>query len=626
MALLDHDTGMITPIVCAGEQYLSENWAVTPDGSGNAPRCIKKALETGQICITEPADHCDDCAYADTSDVSATATFPINHQAQTVGVFHVHLSDDAAMDPSQKELLQEVGRDLGLARAKVIAENELTTMTSRFRKLFELNVDPIIVVDKDGVVRFANPAALEMFGLTRAEMEGQEFGFPAAGSGPVEIDTVKPGEGPRTAEMRSNSISWDGEKAFLVTLRDITDRKQTEEELKQTNCQLEETLEDLHRTEQQLIDQERQRALSQMASGIAHDFNNALSTILGFTDLLLESKGKLKDVDTARDYLAHVRKEATNAAETVRRMRKFYRPREDEQFKNLDLNSLIEEAISMTQPRWQEEARAEGISIDIEKDLGDLPELAGNESELHEMLTNLIFNAVDAMPNDGKIKFHTRQTDDEVLLEVGDTGEGMPEDVRLHCLEPFFTTKQQSGTGLGLSTVKGILKRHGGSISVESEEGEGTTFKILLPLQEPTKEQPEGSAPPQGEIGALKVLVVEDKKEQRELLAEYLSLDDHRVDVAPNGREGLRKFMQGYYDLVMTDRSMPEISGDRLAVQVKNKAPSKPVIMLTGFGDMMDAAEETPDGVDLVLSKPVSLDQLREALIKVMNENERQGR
>jgi CheY-like chemotaxis protein len=269
----------------------------------------------------------------------------------------------------------------------------------------------------------------------------------------------------------------------------------------------------------------------------------------------------------------------------------------------------------MTKPRWQEQARAQGVDIEVKKGLAEVDAIAGSEAELHEMLTNLIFNAVDAMPDGGALTFRTRQNGDKVVLEVGDTGIGMSEDVRRHCLDPFFATKQESGTGLGLSTVRGSVKRHGGEITVESEEGEGTTFRIAFPRgveEEEEESERTGRGP-----GSLKILVVDDEEEQRELLKEYLCGDGHRVQVAPDGREALRKFMGGYYDLVITDRSMPEISGDRLAAQIKAEAPEKPVIMLTGFGDMMDAAGEEIEGIDSVLSKPVSLDELRDAITEV---------
>ncbi|MFW5915220.1 MAG: response regulator, partial [Planctomycetota bacterium] len=187
---------------------------------------------------------------------------------------------------------------------------------------------------------------------------------------------------------------------------------------------------------------------------------------------------------------------------------------------------------------------------------------------------------------------------------------------RERCLEPFYTTKQETGTGLGLSTVAGIVKRHEGQIEIRSEAGEGTTFRIILPTAE--RVEAEETEQTEEDSQSLKILVVEDAPEQLELIKEYLRMDDHQVNTAPDGQKGLTRFMDGYYDLVITDRSMPELNGDQLAREIKKEAPEKPVIMMTGFGDMMDAAEEKVEEVDMVLSKPVTLDKLREAIAAIM--------
>ena len=188
---------------------------------------------------------------------------------------------------------------------------------------------------------------------------------------------------------------------------------------------------------------------------------------------------------------------------------------------------------------------------------------------------------------------------------------------REHCFDPFFTTKQESGTGLGLAAAQGTIERHGGRITVESQQGRGATFRIVLPAAE-GPERPEAAQEVGAPVKPLKILVVEDEAEQRDLLIDYLSMDDHRVEVASDGQEGLRMFMDGYYDLVITDRSMPQLGGDQLVAALKDEAPGKPVIMLTGFGDMMEAAREEVEGVDLVLPKPVGLEDVREAVAKVM--------
>ncbi len=321
------------------------------------------------------------------------------------------------------------------------------------------------------------------------------------------------------------------EQYFLLTLLDITEQKQAEAQLQNSNSRLQETLGELRHAQQQLVDQERQRALTTMTSGIAHDFNNALSPIQSFTALLLDNPDKLEDRKRTMRYLRHIQSSANTAAETVRRMRKFYRPAEGDKFLPIDLNDVIHEAIAMTEPRWQKEAGATGKNIKIETDLSSESLVMGNEPELHEMLTNLIFNAVDAIPRTGTITIRTFTDEDYVVLEFADNGRGMSEEERRKCLDPFYTTKGPEGSGLGLATLQGTVERHNGKMTLESHEGEGTTFRIELPKADSasetqTKEQDKSAA-----VSPLKILVVEDEEVQREVLEDLLSGEGHTVEV-----------------------------------------------------------------------------------------------
>ena len=241
----------------------------------------------------------------------------------------------------------------------------------------------------------------------------------------------------------------------------------------------------LEQTQQQVIQQEHLSALGQMASGIAHDFNNALSPILGFSELLLTRPEYLDDKPKATHYLQTVNTAAKDAAHVVRHPREFYRHRKQgEIFHPVNLNRLVKEVISLTQPKWKDQAQLNGISIKVETELQSLPRLTGNAAELREVLTNLIFNAVDAMPSDGTITLRTRFDDQHVHLEVSDTGVGMTNEVPQRCLEPFFTTKGGKGTGLGLSMMFGIIQRHKEEIDIQSEVERGTTLHIrLLPFR-----------------------------------------------------------------------------------------------------------------------------------------------
>ncbi|HEX8311634.1 MAG TPA: ATP-binding protein, partial [Chthoniobacteraceae bacterium] len=279
------------------------------------------------------------------------------------------------------------------------------------------------------------------------------------------------------------------------------------------------------------------------------------------------------------------------------------------------INDVIQQVVSFTQPQWKDQALAAGVNIEIRTELGNVPTVAGDEAELREALVNIIFNAIDAIPKRGTIDIRTETQGRWVVITVTDDGLGMSPEVKARCMEPFFTTKEDQGTGLGLGSVYGIIRRHEGEIDIQSEEGRGTTIAISLPLERGEKAPP-APKPTAHATEPLRILVVEDEPLVREVLGVYLSEDKHDVTTAVNGRDGLEKFKAGTFDLVMTDRAMPEMNGDQLAAEVKKFKPGQPLILLTGFGDLMAGNGEQPEGVDLVVSKPFTLNTLRNAIAK----------
>ncbi|MBA2744063.1 MAG: response regulator, partial [Chthoniobacterales bacterium] len=264
-------------------------------------------------------------------------------------------------------------------------------------------------------------------------------------------------------------------------LERLVDRRTAE--LQQRTADLEKAIAELQETQHQVIQQERMRALGTMASGIAHDLNNGLSLILGYGDMLLRDKENVPAGSTVETYLKEMVLAGRDNAELVKRLREFYRPADSREPRQaVDLNELVGQALSLTAPKWQAQADGKGASIKVKQDLGDVPHIAGAPAELREVLTNLIFNAVDAMPRGGRLCVRTREKAKTVRVHVSDTGTGMTEEVQRNCLEPFFTTKGERGSGLGLAMSYGIIRRHGGRIAIKSALNKGTTFTISFPV------------------------------------------------------------------------------------------------------------------------------------------------
>jgi signal transduction histidine kinase len=381
---------------------------------------------------------------------------------------------------------------------------------------------------------------------------------------------------------------------------------------------LKESLEELRRTQQQVVQQERLRALGMMATGVAHDFNNVLSLIMGYSELLL-SETVVDGAETrTTKYLHTIIAAAHDAAGMVNRLAQFYRPPSKTDLReSVKLSQLLEQAVSLTMPRWKGQAMANGIDINIDLSLEEVPDITGDSAELRELLTNLIFNAVDAMPQGGTIWLRTRAEDQFVVLEIEDTGTGMSEEVRQRCLEPFFTTKGERGTGLGLAMIYGIIKRHNGTLDMKSRLGVGTKFEIRLPNQQaPCQEH---TLVDERRSEPLKILAVDDQPALCEILVEYLQGDLHKVTTANSGEEALKRFREeDDFDLVITDKAMHGMSGVQFAAALRQLRPDVPIMLLTGFGESGSSASDSPD-IDVVVGKPVNLTSLRQAISRVMS-------
>ena len=388
---------------------------------------------------------------------------------------------------------------------------------------------------------------------------------------------------------------------------------------------LQQAYDDLHQSQQTVMQQERLRALGQMASGIAHDINNAISPVALYTEALLEKEPNLSA--RTRSYLETTQRAIEDVAHTVARMREFYRKPEPQlTLTPVHLDQLVQQVVDLTRVRWRDIPQQRGILIDQRTEVSaDLPAVPGIESEIREALTNLVFNAVDAMPEGGTLTIRigairslaAAVRAQHVLLEVSDTGIGMSEETRRRCLEPFFTTKGDRGTGLGLAMVYGVAQRHSADVEIDSEVGKGTTIRLKFPAA--SGNEPAQRSLPSIDLARLRILVVDDDPLLIKSLRDTLESDGHAVTTANGGQKGIDSFCaaeerQEPFDVVITDLGMPTVDGRKVARAVKAANPLTPVILLTGWGQRMIAEGDVPPHVDLVLSKPPKLRELRTAL------------
>jgi signal transduction histidine kinase len=395
--------------------------------------------------------------------------------------------------------------------------------------------------------------------------------------------------------------------------------------------ELELSNEALRQAQQALIQQERLRALGQMASGIAHDINNAISPIALYTESMLERETTLSP--EARDRLVTIQRAIDDVAQTVARMREFYRPREPElEQSDVELNRLIQQVIELTRARWSDQPQRRGIMIELKPKLAPgLLHVRGADNEIRDALTNLIFNAVDAMPDGGVIEVRTSMPavpaqggapTRQVWLEVSDTGIGMDEETRRRCLEPFFTTKGERGTGLGLAMVYGMAQRHGCALEIDSKPGIGTTVRLVFPVSAAASSSTARVPALQPTARSLRILVVDDDPVLNESLRNTLQADGHQVTVAGGGQAGIDAFRGARqtsepFDVVITDLGMPYVDGRQVVASVRATTPDTPIIMLTGWGQHLLADNERTPQVDRLLSKPPRLQELRTALAEL---------
>ena len=446
--------------------------------------------------------------------------------------------------------------------------------------------------------------------------------------------------GALAAGVIAGLVHFMGAYAFVITLPIIavvfltyrTYLKNVETSAEQA-AQAEEHVKELshyiaeqERIREQFSQMEKLSALGELASGVAHDFNNTLAGILGRAQLLQRTD----DPEKLRRGLDIIIKTAEDGAKTVKRIQDFARQRRDHNFELVSIDQILMDASEITRPRWKNCAEASNIHISLDVQIGSNAMVMGDDAELREVLVNMVFNAIDAMPEGGTLTLSARTVRDEVVIKVVDTGVGMYPEVRSRIFDPFFTTKGTAGLGLGLAVSFGVIRRHGGNIEVESQYGQGSEFRITLPVAQLAETQvvrgepavePQEPVPltmtPAGELPPVRLLVVDDEDFVRDLLRDILEDEHCEVVLAEDGTQALTLFCEREFDGVFTDVGMPGMSGWELAREIRHFNKGIPIAVITGWGELVGSNEQRAAGVDWVVAKPFTADRVVELVREI---------
>lgn len=485
--------------------------------------------------------------------------------------------------------------------------------------IFRTTADGIIVTDTNGSIVQANRAVEQMLGYGENELIGKHNKYLGIRN-KQDLETAQfiADELKEKYFVKNCEAQWrkkNGETIYVElnisalkdsdgaivgdvsVIRDVSERRKMQE---------------------QMLQSAKLKSLGELASGVAHDFNNILAAILGRSQLLQQQTTKLQGAasNVVGDFvkgLEVIEKAARDGSETVRRIQNFSKSKTNSYQETVDLAEIIHLAIDYTKVRWKSEAESKNINIDLKRNIEPDLFVAGNSSELREVMVNMINNAVDALPAGGTITVTAGKKDDTVTISIQDTGTGIGDDIKDVIFDPFFTTKGPKSPGLGLSMTYGIIKRHHGSITFESTVGQGTQFFLSLPgaaYRVKCKPVSTESASPQN----LDILVIDDEEAVREIVKDILKEFGHRVTVAANGKEGIDACSEKHFDLVLTDLGMPGISGVSVASIIKKHKPQLPVMLLTGWDVDKEDDELLKSGIDIVLHKPIQIRELAAAI------------
>jgi PAS domain S-box-containing protein len=560
--------------------------------------------------------------------------------------------DPALVDPSMQGLVERVSREkerlaalLTVSHAVVNSldlDNILATIAQAVRQVIEVDECTVFLIDADGdiltpVVCDAERFRDEMMRMRLRVGEGITGSVALTGRGEI-VNSAEddpraaqvPGTPPEQSSLMCVPMIAREKVVGVITLARLGVRSFDQSDLELAtlfagqcstalaNARIYEELrrayDELREAQAQLVQSAKLNALGEMAAGVAHDFNNILAAILGRTQMMIRDA---RDPDLQRQLLV-VQQAALDGAQTVRRVQEFTRIRHDERFAGLDINGLMSDAVELTRMAWDTDAKKHGIVVRVHLDLAATRTVAGNASELREVFTNLILNAVDAMPWGGDLYVSSADDAGEVVIRVRDTGVGMDPQTRSRVFDPFFTTKAAKGTGLGLSVAYGIVTRHRGFISVESEPRVGTEFVLRFPCSEEPEAAPPAS-PAAGLPTSHRILVVDDEEPVRDVIAELLRDLGQEVTTAMGGREGLDLLDRVGPHIVFSDLGMPEVNGWDVAAAVRAQLPAAVMVVVTGWGSQIQSDAALARGVDIILPKPFLMEDVERVLLEAID-------
>jgi PAS domain S-box-containing protein len=562
---------------------------------------------------------------------------PIWQGGRDYGVVEVYFAEPRDVPDNAMAMLAAFADQTAVALHKSDLYDELAGQQRQLQSIVENAPVGIIYFDIDGTAVTANEAAASRYGVAVSDIVGQSFEQYLTDLPSGLLDQVRGGT-PFHASHHVHTSPNNEQIVCDLSLRPIRDKSGTvvgllllsfevtelvtaRQEADQARRSAEHLLAQVQATQLQMVQVEKMRAIGELASGVAHDFNNALMAILGYTELAEES---LDDPEELAKQLAIIRKAAEDASTTVERLQRFAKQRVKAHGELTDVNAIVQDVIDMTRPRWKDSAQREGRIYEVSANLHPVPPIIAEPSGLREVMVNLIHNALNAMPNGGKLMLSTQAAGtDQVEISIEDNGIGMSPEVAARVFDPFFTTRGVEGTGLGLAVSWTIVQRYGGFIELDTSPGQGARFMLRFPvatesnveLRQTTKRAPSPR------VTGGRALVVDDEPFVASVLMTILTRHGYEVVAVHSGKAALECLAEKTdtpFDIVLTDHGMPDLTGLQLVAEVKRLYPDLPVLLLTGWGESVLDTHITDVFPDAVLGKPINQLDLVDAIARVL--------